>query len=164
MHHFALITTKEIILASSFLSISIDEVIIINNQSWISIHCDVMIGFNCVAILFILECLVEGGNATNIKTIIVFALMSYGGLFQNQIIKCLTLCLKIDSASTFERVTSRTIVLIKTNKTPYFIEIYYLAHRMNLLNSLYFMMIVSKLEDLQLLYKYFFSSPKFWIP
>jgi hypothetical protein len=26
------------------------------------------------------------------------------------------------------------------------------------------MMIVSKLEDLQLLYKYFFSSPKFWIP
>lgn len=164
MHHFALITTKEIIFASSFLSISIDEVIIINNQSWISIHCDVMIGFNCVAILFILECLVEGGNATNIKTIIVFALMSYGGLFQNQIIKCLTLCLKIDSASTFERVTSRTIVLIKTNKTPYFIEIYYLAHRMNLLNSLYFMMIVSKLEDLQLLYKYFFSSPKFWIP
>jgi hypothetical protein len=26
------------------------------------------------------------------------------------------------------------------------------------------MMMVSKLEDLQLLYKYFFSSPKFWIP
>jgi hypothetical protein len=88
-------------------TISVDEVITINIQSWISIHCDVMIGFNCVSILFILECLVEGGNATNIKTIIFLFLMMYGGLFQNQIVKCLV-CLRIDSASTFQEVRSRT--------------------------------------------------------
>jgi len=109
----------EIILASSFLSIFVDEITTINNQSWNSIHCDVMIGFNCVAILFILECLVEGGNATNIKTIIFSDLMMYGGLFQNQIVKCLTICLRINSASTFQGVRSITIALIKTNKTPY---------------------------------------------
>ncbi len=101
-----------------------------------------MIGFNCVAILFILECLVEGGNATNIKTIIFSTLMMCGGLFQNQIVKCLIVCLRIDSASTFQGVRSKTIALIKTNKTPYFIGIYYMAHRMNLLNSLYFMSMV----------------------
>jgi hypothetical protein len=123
LHHVALIITKKIILDSSFLSIFVDEIITINNQSWISIHCNVMIGFNCVAILFILECLVEGGNVTNIKTIIVSTLMMYGGLFQNQIVKCLV-CLRFDSASTFQGVRSRTIALMKTNKTPYLIGIY----------------------------------------
>jgi hypothetical protein len=113
-----------------------------------------------VAILFILECLVEGGNATNIKTIIFSDLMMYGGLFQSQIVKCLIVCLRIDSASTFQGVRSITVALIRTNKTPYFIGINYMAHRMNLLNSLYFMLMVSKLEDLQLLSTYFFSSPK----
>lgn len=127
-----------------------------------TLWCDV--GFNCVVILFILECLVEGGNATNIKTIIFSDLMMYGGLFQNQIVNCLIICLRIDSASTFQGVRSITIALIRTNKTPYFIGIYYMAHRMNLLNSLYFMLMVSKLEDLQLLSRYFFSSPKSWIP
>ncbi len=147
MHHVALIITKKIILDSSFLSIFVDEIITINNQSWISIHCNVMIGFNCVAILFILECLVEGGNVTNIKTIIVSTLMMYGGLFQNQIVKCLV-CLRFDIASTFQGVRSRTIALMKTNKTPYLIGIYWLAHKTNLFNNLYFMLMVSKLEDL----------------
>ncbi len=147
MHHIALITIEEIILDSILLSIFVDEVITINNQSWISIHCNVMIGFNRVAILFILECLVEGGNSTNIKTIIFFALMMYGGLFQNQIVKCLV-CMRIDSVSTFQGVRSRTIASIKTNKTPYLIGIYYMAHKTNLLYSLYFMLMVSKLEYL----------------
>jgi hypothetical protein len=53
-------------MVSSFLSISINEVTTINNQSWISIHCYVVEGWGWVPILLTLEQLVEGGTIINI--------------------------------------------------------------------------------------------------
>ncbi len=41
LRHVVLIATKEAISTSPFLSIFIDEIIIIDNQSWVSIHCHV---------------------------------------------------------------------------------------------------------------------------
>jgi hypothetical protein len=82
-----LITTKETIMASSFFSFSIDEIIIINNQSWISIHYYMVVALKCVYVLFTFQWMVKGGTTTNIKAIIFFTLMKFGGLFKSKILK-----------------------------------------------------------------------------
>jgi hypothetical protein len=61
-HYVVLITTKEVIMASSFLKISIDEVTTIDNQSWILVHFYVVVGWKQMPILLTLEHLVEGGT------------------------------------------------------------------------------------------------------
>jgi hypothetical protein len=59
-----LIVIKEEILSSHFLSFFVDEVITIDNQSWISIHHYVVASFMCVPILFTFEHLGDGGTTT----------------------------------------------------------------------------------------------------
>jgi hypothetical protein len=82
-----LIATKEAISTAPFLSISIDEIIIIDNQSWISIHCYVEEGWKHVLILFTFEWLVECEITTNIKVVIYFATRRFGGIFKGQIVE-----------------------------------------------------------------------------
>jgi hypothetical protein len=43
LHHVVLTTIKKVILVSNFLSIFANEVITFNNQSWIFIHCCVVV-------------------------------------------------------------------------------------------------------------------------
>ncbi len=59
-----LIVIKEEILYSPFLSIFVDEVITIDNQSWISIHYYVVASFMCLPILLTFEHLGDGGTTT----------------------------------------------------------------------------------------------------
>jgi hypothetical protein len=47
--------TKKSILAFSFLSIFVDEITILDNQSWISIYCYVVVGWRFFFILFTLK-------------------------------------------------------------------------------------------------------------
>jgi len=44
LHHVVLTAIKWAILASTFLSISVDEMITIDNYSWIFVHCYVVVG------------------------------------------------------------------------------------------------------------------------
>lgn len=44
LHYVVLRAIKEVILASSFLSISTNEVTTIDNHSWIFVHCYVVVG------------------------------------------------------------------------------------------------------------------------
>jgi hypothetical protein len=67
LHHVVLTANKEAIMASSFLSIFVDEMITIDNQSWIFVHWYVVVGWKRIPILLTFECLVEGGATTNIK-------------------------------------------------------------------------------------------------
>jgi hypothetical protein len=82
-----LTTIKEVILASSFQFNFIDELIIANNQSWISMHYYVMASWKRVLILFTFERMVEGGTTANIKNVIMVVLVMYGGLANEEIIK-----------------------------------------------------------------------------
>ncbi len=87
LHHVVLTTIKEVILASSFQSNSIDELIITNNQSWISMHYYVMASWKQVFILFTFEHMVKGGTLVNIKNVIMLVLIMYGGLANEEIVK-----------------------------------------------------------------------------
>jgi hypothetical protein len=42
IHHVVLIVIKEVILASCFLPIFVNEVTIVDNKNWISMHCYVV--------------------------------------------------------------------------------------------------------------------------
>jgi hypothetical protein len=87
-----LIATKE--------AIFIDEIIIIDNQSWISIQCYVEEGWKHVFILLTSEWLIEGEITANNKVVIYFAIRRFGGIFKSQIVEYFV-CLGVDSASTF---------------------------------------------------------------
>ncbi len=161
MHRVVLTIIKEIILISSFLSIFVGEVSIIDNQNWIFVHCYVVVGWKQVFIFLTLERLVEGGTIVNIKNVILVAFITYGGFINEQIFECL-MCLRTDGVSTFQGVQSKVIALMKTQQTPFLIGIHCMTHKTNLvMQSLSSMPMVSKMEDLfQSIYGYFFSSPK----
>jgi hypothetical protein len=59
-----------IVTKGSFLSLNVDEVIIANNQSWISVH-----AWKRIPILFTLQHVVEGGNVDKITTVIIQTFM-----------------------------------------------------------------------------------------
>jgi len=100
-HHFVLISIKEEKFSSLFLSNFAEEVMTINNQSWISIHCYGVVGFKLLFILFTFKHLVESDTTTtNIEVAICFVLLVYGGLSQGWIVECFV-CLGVDGASTF---------------------------------------------------------------
>jgi hypothetical protein len=80
LHYVVLTATKEVILVSSFLYIFANEITIVDNQSWIFVHCYVVVGWKQMPILFTFECLVEGGVATNIKNVILAIFITYGRL------------------------------------------------------------------------------------
>jgi hypothetical protein len=78
---------KEVILASMFQSNFADELTIVNNQSWISMHYYVMASWKRVLILFTFERMGEGGTTANIKNVIMGVLIMYGGLTNEEIVK-----------------------------------------------------------------------------
>jgi hypothetical protein len=77
-----LVFVTPLILISNFLSLS-RQIIIIKNQSWISIHCYGVVVWKCVHVLFTFDQLVEGGTTTNIKVVNFFVQMKFSGLFES---------------------------------------------------------------------------------
>ncbi len=131
LHYVVLISINEEKISSPFLSNFVEEVMTIKNQNWIFIHYYGVVGFKLLFILFTLKCLVESGTTTtNIKAIICFVLIVYGGLFQGWIAKCFV-CLGIDGASTFQGARFKITILMETGEAPYFIKIHCMTPRMN---------------------------------
>jgi hypothetical protein len=85
LHCVVLIAIKKVIMASSFLYIFVDEMTIVDNQSWICIHCYVVVGWKRMPILLTLEHLVKGGATTDIKNVILATLILYSALINEQI-------------------------------------------------------------------------------
>ncbi len=71
-----MIATKKVIFASCFLPIFAHEITIVDNKSWISMHCYVVASWRRVLVLFTFERLVENGIATNLKSAILVALIT----------------------------------------------------------------------------------------
>ncbi len=78
------------------------EMIIMENQSWNFVQYYVVVGCKRMPIFLSFECF-EGGIIINIKIMILVVFITYGGLIDEQIVKCL-LCLGPDGISTFQEV------------------------------------------------------------
>jgi hypothetical protein len=64
-------------MVSNFFSFSINEIITIDNQSGISIHCYGVVDWKHVHALLTFEWLLQGGTISNIKTSIFYVLIKF---------------------------------------------------------------------------------------
>jgi hypothetical protein len=80
-----------------------------------------------VPILLTIEHLGDGGTTTQTSKL---SILTYGGLFQNQIVKHLVY-LRANGGSTFQGVRPKVIALMKMEQTFYLIGIHCMAHRTN---------------------------------
>jgi hypothetical protein len=92
---------QTIVVIANFFSLSANEVITIENQSWILVHAYVMHAWKRIPILLTLQHIVEGGNVDNLTTIIVQAFMQQGGLIQKETTKRL-ICFGSNGVSIFQ--------------------------------------------------------------
>jgi hypothetical protein len=77
MHNIVPIASKMVIHVVKYLVIC-NEVMMIDNESWINIHTYLVEGFKCILILLNLERLVSGGIANNLTNVILKSLMVNG--------------------------------------------------------------------------------------
>jgi len=144
---------QTIVVGPSFLSLNANEVITIDNQSWISMHAYVMHAWKKNSILLTLQHIVEGGNVDNLAAIIVQAFMLQGGLTPEETTKRL-ICFGANGASIFQGCHTSVTFQLKEKFVPCMMGQHCMAHRTNL-------PMVANLEDLlQSLYSYFSNSPK----
>ncbi len=54
---------------------SVDEITIVDNQSWISLYAHVMCAWKRIFILVTFQHVVEGGNTNNLIVVVALALM-----------------------------------------------------------------------------------------
>jgi hypothetical protein len=100
LHNQILIATKAIIQGAKFVALTCDEVIILNNQSWIFVHVYYVQDWCCIPILLIVDHVVERPNAQDLIKVITDILMSVNGLTEIEIPKKL-LCFGADGVNIF---------------------------------------------------------------
>jgi hypothetical protein len=71
---------RKIVASSKYLAISYDEVTIINNQSWVSIHCYVVQNWCHLPTLIFLEQVTKGGGFDNLTKVIMDVLKKHVGV------------------------------------------------------------------------------------
>jgi hypothetical protein len=77
MHNIVLIATKMVSHAAKYLVIC-NEVMMIDNESWINIHTYLVEDFKCIPILLNLKGLVNGGTIDNLTNVILKSLWLMG--------------------------------------------------------------------------------------
>ncbi len=77
---------QEIVVGSRYLAISWDEVIRIDNQSWISIHCYVIQNWCHLFVLISLEQVIEGRGFDNMIKMIMDVLKKHTSVFNANVV------------------------------------------------------------------------------
>ncbi len=80
MTNVVLVTTKTTIQMTNHILVSCDEVISINNQSWIFVHGYVVEDFKRTPILLNLEQMTDGCTTDNLMKMIQNSIQVFGGL------------------------------------------------------------------------------------
>jgi len=75
MHNIVLTSIKVVIHATMYFAVSCDEVTMIDNQSWVSIHAYLVEGFKHIPILLNLKRLVGGGTTDYLTNVILKSLI-----------------------------------------------------------------------------------------
>jgi hypothetical protein len=75
-----------VIQKARFISISINEVTIVDFQPWLGVHVQFVDGWKCNPILLTLEQLVNGGIVNNLTKVIVDNVLQYGGLSKSDLV------------------------------------------------------------------------------
>jgi len=152
---------REIVNRSQFISLSLDEVTVIDNTSWVCIHVYVVdkhVRNENFLGIFKLQ---VNANAENIFELVTKSMKDSLGMTSMVIAKKLV-CLGADGASIMQGQHNGLCVRLQTSIAPYMLGIHCMAHRTNLAFK-----IVSNFEEVSKvetlvkdLYSYFSKSPK----
>jgi len=85
MYMQVLLKAMTIIQTSRFLLVACDEIMIMDNASWISIHAYVVKNWNHVLILISLDHVIEATNSKTITKVSMAAMCNHGGLGKEDI-------------------------------------------------------------------------------
>jgi len=85
MYQQVLLKTMTIIQTSRFLSVACNEITIMDNASWISIHAYVVKNWSHVLILISLDHVIEGENSKTLTKVSMDAMCNHGGLGKEDI-------------------------------------------------------------------------------
>jgi hypothetical protein len=100
LHNQILSTIKIAIWGAKFVALTCDEVITLDNHSWIYVHGYYVQDWCCIPILLVVDHVVEGSNAQDLTKVITDILVSINGLTKAEVPKKL-LCFGVDGVSTF---------------------------------------------------------------
>jgi hypothetical protein len=137
------------------MSISINEVSNIDNQSSLSIHGYVLQGWKQIFIILTLDKKCKPSPIFDLGNLI-----NNGGPTKAKIARLI--CLGVDGVIVFQGLKKSAIMLMRAQHVPFFINVHYVAHKTKLIvQALSYLSIVSKLKDLfTKLYGYFSRSHK----
>ena len=134
---------KESIKNSNFIALSLDEVIAIDNTSWVCMHVYTVNDLFHQPFLLSIATLNCSETAKNLYELLKTTLIDSGGLDSMEIAKKLV-CVGADGASVMQGHKGGLCKKIKNDLAPYTILIHYMAHRMNLAFGIvnYFAMLI----------------------
>jgi hypothetical protein len=126
MHNFVFTITNVAIHVAKYLVVNYKEVIMTDNQSWISIHTYLVEGFKCILVLLNLKRLVSGGTVDNLTNVILKSLMVNGGLTMEEISIKLT-SLVLMGIVVFTNVHSGVTTQFTKKPAPFMLTIHCVA-------------------------------------
>jgi hypothetical protein len=112
IHHIVMESTKGSIQKAKYIIVNCDEVTIIDNQTWCSVHAHIVDGFKRVPLLLNLERLLSGSTIDNNTTLILKSLVEYGGLTVEQVVSKLT-CFAFDKVVMFISIQTSLVTQLK---------------------------------------------------
>jgi hypothetical protein len=153
--------TKSVMREAHYFLLSADEVSTSDNQSWLSLHAYIPLGFKRCSILLALIRLVDGNGTDAIRTALMSMVHLHTGLDDDDIANQLV-SFDADGVSVFQGSRRGVTTQLQNNVAPFMLGIHCMAHRTNLaVEPLSNLPLVSKLEALcHGMYAYFSHNPK----
>ncbi len=105
---------KKVIISFKYLALSCDEVITIDNQSWVSIHCYVVQGWCCLFLLIFREQVTKGKGLNNLIKILMDTLEKHGDV-SNVGATTKLMSFNVDGVNLFQRVCKVILIKFKTS-------------------------------------------------
>ncbi len=112
MHEIMVKKTRGFIQVAKSISLSCDEVIILDQQSWVSIHAYVVENWQQTPLLLSLQQVVDGATSNNLKRIFVDAMVLYGDLIEKTMASKL-ITFGVDGVSVFQGVKTWVTMQLK---------------------------------------------------
>ena len=100
LHGCVLAALTGVVQSARIISISDDEVIVIDNTSWVGVHVYAMRSWERMPYLLYLSCVSKSGTSVHLTSVIMYALLDEGGLSHEEIASKL-ICFGTDGVSTF---------------------------------------------------------------
>jgi hypothetical protein len=134
--------------STSFIAVTIDEIIVNENSSWIVVHVYIMQNWSCMSLLCSLQKMISKGATIDILIeILIDALRSNGRLEATNLGGKL-LCFGTDGALAFHGHKTRVVKQISEKYAPFVLEVHCCLHKLNLFaKSLFNLEVLHAIED-----------------